>query len=251
MKIRPEGHVDGYLMGPFESQQEIGAHHLPQIKQNTDLAPERLGLFSKETHISLQVDLKLPRNIIEGAYFPLLMSVTSPSQLWRDHPPSTTLVSLKYTGCRNNHKGWSSYQHIRQQVAHPRCQGSQHPLGEGVVDLGQIFPTHLTGDGIVLAFDTRLLTRKYHLPIEATVEIAGKQFHTKFLDIRKIELLSHYAPVGRLGRPQAPQAAIHAALKERSSSSSGAIRSSALLRIAPKSSKKRACWRLHSLYQER
>jgi hypothetical protein len=54
------------------------------------------------------------------------------------------------------------------------AKGLNIPLGEGVVDLGQIFPTHLTGDGIVLAFDTRLLTRKYHLPIEATVEIAGK-----------------------------------------------------------------------------
>ena len=213
VKIRPEGHVDGSLMGPFESQQEIGAHHVPQIKQNMDLAPERLGLFSREAHIAFQVDLKLPRNIIEGAYFPLLISVTSSNQAWRDHPPSITLVSLKIqldAGTIIRAGVHSNTSDNKLLILNARSLNI--PLSEGVVDLGQIFPIHLTGDGIVPAFDTRLLTRKYHLPIEATVEIAGKQFHAKFLDIRNIELLSRDVAVGR---PQAPQAAIHAAPKEK------------------------------------
>jgi hypothetical protein len=100
LKIRPMGSVDEinnlrFLMGPFESPQEIAAHHLPQIQPNMDMAPERRGLFPREAHIPFHVDLKIPRNIIEGAYFPLLMSVISPIPTWSENPPSAVLTALK------------------------------------------------------------------------------------------------------------------------------------------------------------
>jgi hypothetical protein len=197
VKIRPEGPLDGNLRGPFSSSLEIGAHHLPQLEQTTDSAPERRGLFPREAHIPFQVDLRLPRNIVEGAYFPLMLSVTSRNRAWIENPPQATLVALKV-----HLEVQTITRASRQQSEHDSrilildAKGLNVRLSTKEVDLGQIFPIRLTGDGLVPSFDTRLLTRKYDLSLEATVEIVGKQFHAKFLHIQSIELLSHHVAVG-------------------------------------------------------
>ena len=77
------------------------------------------------------------------------------------------------------------------------AKGLNIPLSPNEVDLGQMFPIRLTGDGLVPSFDTRLLTWKYNLPLEATLEIAGKQSQANFTHIQSIELLSRLGDSGR------------------------------------------------------
>ena len=213
VKIRPQGPVNGYLIGPFQSPHEIAVSHLPQLQQYMDVAPERHRLFPRSSHVPFEVHLQLPRNIIEAAYFPLLLNVNSRMRGWTENPPSATLVALKvHLVSRTIERASVHSQESDRQLLILDAKGLNIPLGESAVDLGQAFPIRFAGDGIVPSFDTRLMARKYDLLVEATVEIAGKQFHAKFLDIKNIELLSQHQAIGR---PHAPPDAIPSAPREK------------------------------------
>jgi hypothetical protein len=201
VQIRPHNSVDGSLIA-FQSSQEIAASHVPQLPPSIEAVREKHGFLSKSPHIPFEVDLQIPRGIIEDSYFPMLLKVTSPVRGWIENPPPATIVALKIHLISLTVERAS-----QQQQVHDRslllvdAKGLKIPLGEGGVDMGQIFPIRVTGAGIVPSFDTRLMSRKYLLQIEARIEVARKEFHVKFPDVKDFEVVSQHVAVGRAAPP--------------------------------------------------
>ena len=201
VQIRPRHSVNGSLIG-FQSSEQIAASHVPQLPPSIEGAQEKHGFLSKSPHIPFEVDLQIPRGIIEDSYFPMWLKVTSPVRGWIDNPPPATLVALKIHLISRTVERAS-----QQQQVHDRslllidAKGLNIPLGEGAVDMGQIFPIRVTGAGIVPSFDTRLMSRRYILTVEAKIEIARKEFHVKFPDVKDFEVVSQHVALGRAAPP--------------------------------------------------
>jgi hypothetical protein len=122
-------------------------------------------------------DIQIPRNIIIGEAFPLLLIVSSLSELWNQNPPCVTLTFFKLEAwiediaTINSRPDEELKLHLVGERKHLKV-----PLGAEGVDLGIIYGFTLAGDGIVPSFHTKLLERKYSLHAELTAEVAGKVY---------------------------------------------------------------------------
>jgi hypothetical protein len=81
VQIRPQEFVGQHIAGLFSVHLDIPRKYLPNIYYEPD-SSGRGWLFSTQPGIPFSVNLDLPRNIIEGAPFPLYLSVKSLIEDW-------------------------------------------------------------------------------------------------------------------------------------------------------------------------
>jgi hypothetical protein len=197
LQIRPNAYVGNQMAGPFNINLDISGQHLPQISYDP-ASQERHGLLHRSTGIPFAVILNLPKNIVEGAPFPMYMSVTSWNQDWTNNPPPVQLTSLKIRLIVRTISR-ASMQHSeddrRELIFEGKNLGIQ--LGPQPLDIGQLLSlTIQQGNGIVPSFNSRLLQRAYDLPTDCTIEVAGKTFKADFPVQKSIELVSNVVATG-------------------------------------------------------
>jgi hypothetical protein len=198
VQIRPNEFVGMKMAGPFNVDLNISDQHLPDIHYVPD-APERHGLFNTQPGIPFSVNLDLPSNIIEGAPFPLYLSVTSQSLEWTRNPPPVQLLSLKIKLRMITIARASTYRESNDHLE--LVFDAKHlgvMLGPQPLDVGQLYNFTLSGNGVVPSFNSRLLERIYNLPTELMIEVGGKTFKADFLTYNTINVVSRLAATGQI-----------------------------------------------------
>lgn len=197
VQIRPNEFVGMKMAGPFNVDLNISGQHLPSIHCVPDTS-ERHGLFNTQPGIPFSVNLDIPQNIIEGAPFPLYLSVTSPSLEWTRNPPPVRLLSLKIKLRMTTIARVSTYRESNDLELVLEAKHLGVMLGPRPLDVGQLYNFTLSGNGVVPSFNSRLLERIYNLPTELTIEVGGKAFKADFLTYNIINVVSRLAATGRV-----------------------------------------------------
>ena len=173
VQIRPNAPIDQSMRRSSSTDLYTASHQLPHSKDPQDYD----YLTPISDNVIFNFDIQIPRNIIIGEVFPLLLSVSSSSELWNQNPPCVMLTSFKLgawiedTATINGR----SDEELKLQLVGER-KHIKVPLGAESVDLGTIYGFTLTGDGIVPSFHTNLLERKYSFQAEFTAEVTGKMY---------------------------------------------------------------------------
>jgi len=160
---------------------------------------ERRGLFrARHDGIGFSIQLQTPKNFVDRAPFPVWLSVTSAEEDWIERLPAVTLTRFKMTPVARTTERVGMHTHESHKRFHIfEDKKLAIPLGPQVVDVAQMLPLILSGGGVAPSFDTRLLARKYDLPIEITIEVGGKTLHAKFPISDSMNLLSRLSATGK------------------------------------------------------
>ncbi|PMD15602.1 hypothetical protein NA56DRAFT_709733 [Hyaloscypha hepaticicola] len=173
VQIRPNAPIDQSMRSSSSTSLNIASHQLPHSKDPQDYD----YLTPILDDVNFKFDIQIPRNIIIGEAFPLLLSVSSLSELWNQNPPCVILTYFKLgawiedIATINGRSDEELKMHLVGERKHLKV-----PLGAESVDLGTIYGFTLAGDGIVPSFRTNLLERKYSFRAEFTAEVAGKVY---------------------------------------------------------------------------
>jgi hypothetical protein len=194
---------DYYTPPPFSYALEISPHHLPSSILEDKYTSQHKGMFhssQKNNHekVFFDVHCQFDRTVIQGQLFHLALSVSSTHPAWTRSPPMVTLtkvkINLRVLTIERAHVSIESISDV--PIFHHKAL--HLPLGPQPLDIGEMFSFTLTGEGITPSFDTRLLRRVYHLPIDVTIEVGGKSFEAAFAYTTPVTLLPSLAATTRL-----------------------------------------------------
>jgi hypothetical protein len=124
VQVRPY-QFDAAMLSPFVASFEISGPYLSEI-MHIPTALERHGLLhAGHDGVPFSVMLRVPQNIVDGAPFPMLLSVTSPVRDWIQNPPPVNLTGFQdESALENNGKSSTCCIRERWQASNPSWQTS-------------------------------------------------------------------------------------------------------------------------------
>jgi hypothetical protein len=204
--IRYTAAVSQYMPPVHRFDLYVEGKHVPQLAP-----PSRYDDHDfRHTKFPFTVEMQGPSQIVIGQPFPVLLSISSSSNIWNRNPPEVILTSCKIIA------------YIEDIVTIRETKGDMTlrvrtiwdgkrlsiPLGSQPVDIGKIYSFALAGEEIVPSFSTQTLRREYNFSLELNVEVGGKSFEARFSS-NQVTVLSPIVATGVRMLQTQPEEAFH------------------------------------------
>jgi hypothetical protein len=173
VQIRPNITIDQSMTSSSSTELNIESYHLPYLAPS----PEDRGHILRPDNVTFNFNIQVPRNIVIGEPFPLLLSGASKSELWNQNPPQVMLTSFKIEAWVKDFATINGREDEELKL-YPIWERKHLKIlvGTGGLDLGAIYGFSLAGEEIVPSFKTMLLERRYDLKAEFKIEVGGKSY---------------------------------------------------------------------------